>query len=164
MDSIKKFALLFCITAAIFLSGCKVTKQISKQETQSEEASNVDSSATVKNDIQKESKIETTTVEEIDTTVQVNSKGEIVSDTTGQKTTAVKVRKTKTTKTKADIRETDQSKTQVEVKREEENKEETIEKGKVIEKTGLIPGWAWWLIALLILIALAWRFRKFFGW
>lgn len=155
-----KLALFLALSSILFLPGCKVSKNISKQETQKEEASKVDSSATVKKDIEKISKIETVVTEVIDTTVHINTKGEIVSDTTGQKTTAVKVKKTKTTKTKADIKETDQSKVKVEVKREskkEETKKETV---KDIEKTNLFP-WYWWII-LLVLVAgyLAWRFLK----
>lgn len=160
MNWIKKTALFLAITAALFLTSCKVQKQINKTETSQESEAKVDSSATVKNDITKESKIETVVTEVIDTTVQVNSKGEIVSDTTGQKTTAVKVKKTKTKKTKADIRETDQSKVKIEVKREskkEETKKETV---KDVQKSGTMPWWLWIILLILVVLYLSWRYLR----
>lgn len=178
MNLIKKLALLFCITAALFLTSCKVSKNISKQETSQESEAKVDSTAVEKKDIEKVSKVKTVITERADTAVTepgftaVVKKDTVLQDGTRVefKGTAVKITKptrkipvkiNKTTTVTADIRETDQSKVKVEVKKKEEKKEETSEKGKVIEKTGMLPGWAWRLIALLILIALAWRFRKF---
>jgi len=156
---LSKIALFLALSSTIFMSGCKVTKQISKQDTQTESASKVDSASQVNKDVTKESKIETVTTEVIDTMVQINTKGEIVIDTTGQKTTSVKVRKTKTTKTHAEIKEIDKTHAKVEVKKSEKKEEAKTAIAKDVKKSGIL--WYWWLIiAISVLAALAWRFLR----
>ncbi len=157
-----QFSKLSCLFLAILLlSGCRVTRQVNKSETQTESASKVDSSSRVNKDVTKESNIESVVTEVIDTTVQVNAKGEIVSDTTGQKTTSIKVRKTKTTKTHAKIKEVDKTHAKTEVKKKAEIKEEATIKGNVIEKTGFrFPWWLWLIIVMVVLAGIAWKARK----
>ncbi len=153
-----QFSKLSCLFLAILLlSGCRVTRQVNKSETQTESASKVDSSSRVNKDVTKESNIESVVTEVIDTTIHINTKGEVVTDTTGQKTTAVKVKKTKTTKTVADIRETDKTQTKVEVKKKQEVKEETKAVTKDIQKTGMFPWWLWLILVIAVLCWGAWK-------
>jgi len=159
-----KIALFLSITATIFFTSCRVQKNISKQETQKEEANKVDSAATVKNDIQKETKAVTETTEIIDSAAFITPDGKLINDPKDVTKESIKVpiKKKKTTKRTEDIKETDQSKSEVQVNKKEEKKEETSEKVKVIEKTGFTLPWFWWII-IIVLVAgyLAWRYRKF---
>lgn len=161
-----KFAIFLALSSIVFLSGCRIQKNISKQENQKEEVSKVDSAATVKNDIQKETKAVTETTEIIDSTAFITPDGKLINDPKDVTKESIKVpiKKKKTTKRTEEIKETDKSQSKVDVKKQSDEKTETKATIKDVQKSGLLPGWAWWLIALLILIALAWRFRKFFVW
>lgn len=171
-----KLALFLALSCVIFLTSCKLQKQVQKSSTETETQNKVDSSAVVKNDITKESKVKTVITEKLDTAVTeagftaVVKKDTVLQDGTRVefKGTAVKITKptrqipvkiNKRTETTADTKETDQSKIKTAVKKDDRKEESQKEAAKEKTKTG-IPFWWWIIIALAVLIGLAWRFRK----
>lgn len=152
-----KPALILIILAT--LCSCKVTKQIQKTDTETQTESKKDSIGEVHNDIKKESKIETTVTEEIDSTIFVSQTGDIVSDTSKHKgkETPIRIRKKKTTTTTEDKKEVDKSVSKSEVKAKHETKSEVKTVSKDIKKTG-IPFYWWIIIAVLVAVYLSWRF------
>jgi hypothetical protein len=175
-----KSALFLAFTATFFFTGCKVTKQIQKSESENESASKVDSSAVIKKDVTKEETVKTVITEKVDTAVTepgftaVVRRDTVLQDGTrvefkGSAVTIIKptrkihVNINKRTETTAESKEVDKSKSNTAVKKKEEKKEETKAVTKDITKTG-ISFWWWILIVIAALAALAWRFRKFFGW
>lgn len=159
-----KFTLFLALCLTIGLTGCKVQKQINKSATETESASKVDSSGVKKNDIEKVSKVETETVEEVDSTAFITPEGKLITDKSDvtKESIAVPIKKKKTTKRTEDIKETDKSESKGEVRKSEKKEDAKTAISKDIKKTSLFPWWIW-LIVLAILIAVAWRYRKFLG-
>lgn len=154
-----KLALFLAISSIIFLSGCSVTKKLNKAKTETESESKVDSSGSVKKDVETISKIETITTEEVDTTIQITPAGKLITDPkeVTKESIAVPIKKKKTTKRTEAIKETDKTQTKAEVKREEKKEEKQSGKQADIKNTGIL--WYWWLILALIAAGYcAWRF------
>lgn len=157
------YAGILIVVVLIVCSGCKVTKQIQKTDTETTTESKSDSSVNVQNDIKKESTIETTTTEIIDTTVFVTPEGKVVADTAKEKgkVIPVHIRKKKTIKTNSETTVIDKTKSKTELKKQDEKKIETNTVVKDIKKTGI--AWYWWIILFVLVCGyLAWRF--YFRW
>ncbi len=159
-----KSALFLPLLAIIFFTGCKVTRQINKTDTKQESQTKVDSSGSVKKDVTKESNIESTVTEVIDTTVFLTPAGELITDSARvvPASIPVKVRKTKTTKTHAEIKEVDKTHAKTELKKAAQQETKVVTTDKDVQKSGFILAWYWWLLIIIAaLVALAYKFRRF---
>lgn len=145
------------------LFSCSVFKKVNRTKIETEAKTEIDSTATVHNDITMDSKTETTTKEEIDTAVFISPEGHLIERTEDVKKESIKVpvKKTKETKTNSDSREVDKSKIKTDLKKLEEKKEEVKVMDKEVKRSG-IP-WFWWLIlAVIAAWFVAYRFGKLF--
>lgn len=120
----------------------------------------VDSAGTIKNDIEKESKIVTETKEVVDSTAFVTPDGKLISDPKEVTKESIKVpiKKTKTTKKTEEVKETDKSKSEATVKKKSEKEEKVVTKDKEVKKTGFIPWWIYLILAMCLAAYLVWRF------
>jgi hypothetical protein len=155
-----KSALLLPFCAILFLSGCKVTKQIQKSDTEKESATKVDSSGSVKADKVTESKVVTEITELVDSTAFITPTGKLITDPkeVTKESIAVPIKKKKTTKRTEDIKEVDKTQTKTEVKKAEKQETKVVTTDKYIKRTGL----PWWIWPILLLVLAAYLFYRFY--
>ncbi len=165
---------------------CSIIKKIDKNKTETKSESEIDSSANVKKDVTKETKVTSVITEKADTLIDIegfehsktssdlhnnpivisdNGFTAIVTDSAGVTKLKVKledkqipVKINKTTKVVAETKEEDKTKSKVDLRKED--KEEAKVKGvsKDIKKTGF----PWWLWLLLILVTLGYLVKKYY--
>lgn len=175
-----KLALFLALSCVLFLTSCKVSKNVQKSSTETETQNKVDSSGVKRNDITKEEETKTITEVAVDTSVLVTGvKAKVKGDTTlsdgtkveftsdggvliAQPDKTIPIKGKKRTETTTKTKEVDKSKSEATVKKKEEKKESKKEKGKEVTKTGFVLAWYWFiLIVLALLIAIGWKLRKY---